>query len=475
MSTQDPTGGPPANPLDNIPPVPENDAIRRGVSVNLRGGTVGAEPDSLDAMDPANKSLRDAIQITYRIVQLAMVLLGVLFLFSGVRNINEGERGIRLLFGRRDPELMQPGKSLSAPYPLGELVKVSTGVVTLDLTDEFWPFVSREDRLKPIEQLGGGNSLKPEKDGSLITSDGSLVHTQWRVQYGRTDPGLFSESLLPDVEQALVKAAVQRGVVQAAAQIKVDDLLKQSNDDASSLASRAREVAQRTLDTSRSGITIERLSLIEKMPPLYLKDKFAAVQTAQQKSQQIKEKAASDAQQRLSETAGGASAAIIALIDQYEVAIDKNDVPAQERILAQIDTIIEGRAEEPSMRVAGAVTTLLSQAIQYRSSISNQRRSDVSAFLAKQEQFASNPLVTVHREWSDALRAFGARPTVEMMLVPVGTHTLTMVINRDPDIAREIESKMRLDQAEKARLEREAKQKESQFRTDEGLKATPKG
>lgn len=444
--------------------------------MNLRAPSAGGEQvEAIDVMDPANQSLHDALRITYRLVQLSTVVLGVLFLLSGFQTVKEGEQGIRLLFGRREPELVQPGLGFSAPYPLGELVKVSTGVQTLDLTTEYWPRLDKADIGKPIEQLGGRATLKPEVDGSLITADGGLVHTQWRVRYGRTDPGLFSENLPLEQEENLVRAAVQRGVVQASAQTRVDDLLKQSNDEAGSLASRAREVAQRTLDQARCGITIERLSLIEKMPPLPLRDKFAAVQTAQQNAQGIREKASSDVQQIMSRAAGGAAGVLIGLIDQYEAAIEKKDAGTQERLLAQIDRVLEGRAEEPTQQVAGEVTRRLSDAVQYRSQVSNQRRSELSVFLAKKEQFASNPLVTVHREWSDALAKFAGRETVETILVPMGTRTLTMAINHDPEIARAIETKMREDEANRAAELRERKQKDAQFRTDEGLKVTPRG
>jgi modulator of FtsH protease HflK len=450
---------------------PAGDPSRRALSVQLRGGRVADDTgfDSSESMDPANQSLADAIQITYRIVQLAMVVLAVLFVFSGMQSVREGERGIRLLFGQREPTLLDPGLRLSAPYPVGEMIKVSTGVINIDLAEEFWPFVSRDDRTKPIEQLVGRNSLKPENDGSLITSDGALAHSKWSIRYRRTDPGLFAENLLPEVEERLVRAAVQRGVVQAAAATRVDDLLKQSNDNEGSLAARAREIAQRTLDGARSGITIEQLSLTEKMPPLHLREKFAAVQTAAQNG----EKASADAKRILSEAAGGAAQSLINLIDEYETSIETKNADAQRTILAKIDEVFEGRTEDASVRVAGAVTRTLAEASQYRSSIANERRSDVSMFLAKQEQFASSPLVTIHREWADAMREFLARENVETMLVPPGTDTLEIILNRDPDIAKGIERRIKTQQAELAAEERARKQKEAQFKTPEGLQVTP--
>lgn len=464
MSTQEPTSG--GEPL----PVP----ARRNVSMSLRGGSAEPGFDAVDAMDPANQSLQEALRFTYRLIQAAMVILAVMFIFSGLRTVKEGEQGIRLLFGKRDPELVQPGPAFSAPYPMGELVKVSTGVVTIDIADSFWPFLSPEDRVRPITELNGSNSLKPERDGSLITADGAIAHTQWRVRYSCTDPGLYSQNLLPEAADSLVKAAVQRGVVQAASETRVDDLLKQSNDDVSSLASRARDVAQRTLDAAQSGITIERLSLIEKMPPLFLKDKFAAVQTAQQNSQKVQEREASQAQSTLSVTAGSAAPAIIDLINQYEVAIEKKDLPAQDRLLKEIDSVLEGRAEEPGRRATGEVTKMLSDATQYRSSISNKRRSDLSAFLAKQEQFASNPLVTIHREWAEALRAFQSSESVELMMMPIGTRTLALLINRDPDIAKRLETRRREKESEMSLEERDRVRKEAAFKVDEGLKQTPR-
>lgn len=71
----------------------------REASVQLREG----EPtpgQRASMMDPANQSLAEALRITFRILQLAMVVLFVLYIGSGFQSIKASERGLRVITGR---------------------------------------------------------------------------------------------------------------------------------------------------------------------------------------------------------------------------------------------------------------------------------------------------------------------------------------------------------------------------------------
>ena len=91
-------------------PPPEEEAPRRAASARLevRGGP-GREAMLREALDPANQSLRDALRLSFRVLQLVMVVLVVVFLFSGLKTIEPGQIGLRLQLGQLEEEALEPG------------------------------------------------------------------------------------------------------------------------------------------------------------------------------------------------------------------------------------------------------------------------------------------------------------------------------------------------------------------------------
>ncbi len=106
-------------------PTGGGEARRRPGTLSLRGqaGTVG----DADLLDPANKSLADALRITLRLVYAGMVILGAFFVVSGSTQVQENQRGVKLTFGKISQGEVQPGLSINPPPPIGELIKVEVG------------------------------------------------------------------------------------------------------------------------------------------------------------------------------------------------------------------------------------------------------------------------------------------------------------------------------------------------------------
>ena len=59
----------------------------------------GVQGPGTSPLDPANQSLADALRVMMRLLQVTMLILAILYLGSGMHRVNEGERGIQLLFG----------------------------------------------------------------------------------------------------------------------------------------------------------------------------------------------------------------------------------------------------------------------------------------------------------------------------------------------------------------------------------------
>jgi regulator of protease activity HflC (stomatin/prohibitin superfamily) len=469
------------NPIQNTPP--STPLPPRAASVTLR--TESVADDSAVQLDAANQSLADALKLVFTGIKFAMFGLVAYFVVSGFQMIKETESGIRLLFGRVTGDNLPSGPRFSWPYPLGEMLRIDTGAVTLELEDSFMPLLSPDQKKLPIAtvaQQGVKLSLKPGEDGSLITGDANIAHTKWKVLYIRSRPRDFVEHVYPEHEKQIVKAAVEKGVVQAVSVMKIDDLLKQSSGELGAVATRAREIAQRSLDDLKSGIELRQLTLQEKAPPLSVFAEFNKVQSAEQSASQQANNAESVARNILNEMAGAAFEPLIRQIDLYEAALEKKDLAAQDEALNTINALLAGDpvsvgGTPNDKMISGKANAILNDANQYRTSIVSRRRGEVASFEAKWQQFKSNPEVMIQRDWADALAALLARPVVETYMLPPGTDTMELNINRDQEFERVMERarKERMaDDVKKKREEDQAKARLVQPTDQLELQATPK-
>lgn len=472
----------PGGPGGGEPTPPEPVRTERAASVRLSGAATQSGGAGRVRMDAANQSLADALKITYRLVQVSMVALIALFVFSGLRTVNEGEMGLAVRFGRVTNPSLSPGPYLGFPAPIGEVVKVGTGTVELRVAREFFPSVQRESDLdKPVDELPSANyKLDPGTDGSLITADLNLAHAQFTVTYRRRDHVEWATNVIPDNERELVRLAVQRGVVRSVAETTIDDLLK----DRDTVASRARVIAQETLDACSSGIHIEQLIMNRKFGPVAILGKFAAVQSAQQGASEAEESAKSAARSKLNAVAGDAADLLTGRIDEYERLTDlaKASLEADERsalesqaadTLATIFAIMEGRevtvdgVTYEAGQVSGEVTEILALAKVDAFRASDGARQDWVRFDSVHDQYALNPSLTLTREYAAAVAVFMGKPFVQSFKLRNGAEdTAEIRLNEDPDILDNMIRTRNLNQANQAADEREAARKRRRLEVD---------
>ena len=177
----------------------EGEAPRRGASAQLQvAETVAAEAAIRQAMDPANQSLGEALKLSYRLLQFAILGLLVTFLFSGFQTVKEGFSGVKTVFGRitgeQGSEALAPGLTPFWPYPVGEITAFEVRR-TIELRSEFWPRNARNVTVEQqVESADATQPIKPGIDGSLITGDGDLAHVQLVAEYAVEDPVRFLQA-----------------------------------------------------------------------------------------------------------------------------------------------------------------------------------------------------------------------------------------------------------------------------------------
>ncbi|MGH7133817.1 MAG: SPFH domain-containing protein [Phycisphaerales bacterium] len=454
--SQIPPGNTPSDPNAPSPAL----VVRRRASVNLR-----SESDATDAgMDPANQSLADALKITYRILQFAMIAMIAVFIFSGLQKVDTNERGVRLQFGAIQNDALDAGPQFSLPRPLGEILRVPKTEASIRLDTDFMPqFQNRGDENKTEAELaamGGKPDLNPVTDGSLLTGDLNIAHARFSVAYVVNDNQVreFIEHVRfnePDAgsntDAKLVAFAVRRGAVRAAASISIDELRRGQPDAIragkpfQTLEERTREIAQATLDDLKTGIQIKSLKLDRRMVPVRLINDFNKVEQNLSQAKTTADEARQKRSAVLAQAAGDAAPTLLKLIDQYDAQYSAGKSAEADETLAKIDAIFEGReieleGQKVTPRLSGAAATRMSEAQQYRSSIVSKAQSDAGAFKAKLAAYKANPAVLLTGEWADAVSAFVGRDLTQVYMVGPDS-PLQLWFNRDPELQKRIETR----------------------------------
>lgn len=437
-----------------------------------------SEDRFVDELDPANRSLADAMRVSFTILSVVMVLLATLFLLSGSFRVQENQVAVRVLFGKilEDSDgnkvIRSGGPHFFPPQPIGEVIYVPTTIQTVDIRDTFWMYVRPEDRARPIEQLPvRTRGLRPGIDGSLITADQNLVHGQFAISF-KIDPenaAQFVENI-GDLDRAaeVVRAAAQSAIVRTVASVTAEDFRNRNIS-----RDQIKILTQQTLrDEMRSGITITDVTMPNAIVPLQTRDAFFAVTQAQAEKQEAIDQAITERTRVLNAAAGPAYPALIALINLYERARQTDDAALAEKAESAINRLFEGETSgsavttllttEPkpnwidwpryeqalrdatagqlqSARIGDQAARILQEATSFRTGIIAETQGAAEQFKALLEEYRRNPAIVINRRWNDTREQILQNVLQKWYLPDDPTKTLYIELAPDPRIERERE------------------------------------
>lgn len=393
-----------------------------------------APADAPPALDPAQQSLAEALRVSFAILKLAMLGLLVAYLFSGTFSVGSNEVALRLRFGDYvgDPgnRVLERGTYLAAPFPIEQVVKVDTRPAALTLDREFWFETTDRESGLTRTQLQGQKAmpLHPLRDGSLITGDSSIVHAKWTLTWRVTEPVAFLTNVgSRTVAEKIVRLVAQQGIVQSVAQLAADDMLR-------GIVNRelAVGIMQQRLDTMRTGLVIDQLTLDKVSAPMRVAGSFDAVTSAESDragrivaSQQERAKV-------LGETAGEASGPILDLVTAYERAVEGGDEAAAARAQEQLDAALAGLTIG-SVQIGGEVAQVINAAKTYRTQIVEQVASEAQSFTQLLPQYERNPRLVLAKLWEDARERILTGDVETFYTVP---GQLELQLNRDPELQK---------------------------------------
>lgn len=397
--------------------VEESDLPRRAASARfVVDADVGSEAVLRGAMDPANQSLAEALRLSFRVLQLVIVLLVLLFLVSSFQTVREDQGGVFTRWGRIVPlggsEDLTPGlKWGKLPYPISEFVLFNISNRSADVGNAFAPF-SRESKEKQLEGASVNTPLQPARDGSLITSDGDLVHMKIAARYSIEPARLFVENV-NDADpsrdaQTLVRLALEKATVLVVAGKTAQDVTERTEE----IKALIRDQAQKNLDQLHCGLVLAQIDITEPGVPLAIERANEDLQSARVEAEESVLNARRQAEERLIRAAGSNYREIAELITQYEEALDSKNESDAARLLAAINE----RFDAPD--VSGDVARIIGMARGYQSQIEASLGSAVQQFNALLGPFRENPGLVVRKHWLEAFAAVLNKPDVEIVYVP---------------------------------------------------------
>ncbi len=464
---------PPERDDAELEPMELEEAPRRAASARFEiEGDVGSEALLREAMDPANQSLADALRLSYRVLQVVIVVLIALFLISGIQIVRQGWGGVMTRFGKimkvDGRDTLEPGRVFNLyPYPAGDFVIIKIENRSVSLADTFWPRIPDNRTLEQaIGEAVAGRGLRPgregEGDGYVITRDGDLAHLQVAAAFEVAGPWEFVHRLRDQDADRIVKLCLKRAAVEVMARRSLQELLEIPDD----VRAELRDAAQAILDSMDCGIEILDVQLPQTKPPLAIVKRFEELQSVREQARETVARARTEAQEVLERTTGNYRV-LLGLVEAYQEAEARGDRDQADARLAEVNRALEGP------ETTGRLSDIVSFARAYESHVDSTLGNEVGRFKSLLPAYRANPELVVKTEWLDVYAEILGREDTEIIYLPDDVRSLNVSITTDEDVQK-LREKYKLGWAEQEAISKAAgarrgyKERASEFELDKG-------
>jgi len=391
-------------------------------------------------MDPASRSLSEALGVSFIILQVIMLIVVVAFLASGFKTIGPDEQALVLRFGRlcdindvgADPYVRGEGLIWTFPYPIDQVIRIPVEEKVRFETRSFWYFEKPEDVLGagPRGLAPAGPKLNPVRDGYTLVrgegveqllegttaqvelggdgSDYNLVHSKWQVVFEIGDisrffrnihvedpqPGDVYFDLIKKSATPLIKNVVEDAVVDVLVSFSIDDVIASSG----RIPRMVTEAAQAKLNRIESGIRLVSVTVNEVQVPRQVREAFNALHTAQQERETRVKDAETYKKTQLNETCGEVA-------EELAAALEKATTSERE-----LDLLWR--------QVKGDVSAQITAAETYRSQVVEEAQANANYFKSLLVQYRERPQLVVDNLYLDMMAKVLAQAQEKILLQP---------------------------------------------------------
>ena len=284
-------------------------------------------------------------------IGLVLIILGFIWLASGLYRVLPDEQGVVLRFGKF-VKTTQPGLNYHIPFPVeSALTPKVTKVNRIDIG-------FRSERDSGFSSSGGVADVPQES--LMLTGDENIVNIDFSVFWVIKDAGKFLFQIQDP--EGTVKAAAETAMREVIAKSRIQQILTEGR---AKIENETQEIIQSILDEYNSGIQVTQVQTQKADPPDQVIDAFRDVQAARADMERSKNEAEAYAndviprargeaakimqaaeayKQKVVAASEGEASRFISIYTEYakakEVTQERMYLETMEKVLADIDKVI---------------------------------------------------------------------------------------------------------------------------------------
>ncbi len=397
--------------------------------------------------DPAQQSLVQALRASFNILRVLMIVLVVLYIFSGVFRVEPGQQGLVARLGKllenpaTESYVFRPGwhwRMLPDPFDQKYIVPGQVQTVTITTFMFQHPEAGTTKDLADIIRASG--ELEPGRDGAMLTGDKNLSHGRWQVQYQIDDAADFVQNIAdtPADFEPLLQRLIETAVVREVAGRTVEEVTREAVD---AVRQGVQRRLQRELDELDTGVRVVQI-VANTIEPGPVRDAFVDVSRAENERQRLIREAEELATEILSRAAGDQYTELLRLIRAYGDAQLRGE---EETVLTPLRAAIDAALEEAEAREAGQVAVRMREARARANEINKRVESEYQEFMKRRQEIAAQPRIALLSQWVQVRERILTSLANEIFFIP-DSDEIEILINRDVVRKRQLEQQRVLEQ-----------------------------
>ncbi|MCD4831956.1 MAG: protease modulator HflK [Anaerohalosphaeraceae bacterium] len=383
-------------------------------------------------MDPGSKSLANALNISFSVLKVVMIVLVIAFFGSGVFVVAPDERAVVLRFGKirgatTEKIVLGPGLHWAIPYPVEEVIRFpGKGTVKRVAIESFW--YSQTNR--------PGETLNPIFDGYCLTSNDSvedvkgtggdynIVHLKAQVNYRIADCVSFLKSVnvveppagrnyidvIPESISPLLTSLAREAIVKTMVNFTIDEAIKSD----SQISRDVKKVLQAKLESIDCGVEIDSIQIAPITWPKQVDDAFLK-----------STKAKNDADTNIRNAKGYAESAI-------------NEAGGAEIFeLVMNSDLTDEQKDDVWAKSSGSVRQKIAEAMAYRTKVVESAKANAEYLSKLLPEYQKRPELVLQRIYQDAIQEVLSNAEEVIIAQPSDSVTnkeFRVLVSRDPKL-----------------------------------------